>query len=53
MALLQTEFSKDITKLKSAQYAAQYWQLFERSLGIRDQSLTRTAQEGNAKEQGA
>jgi len=51
--LLHSMFSKDITKLKSAQYAAQYWQLFERSLGIRDQSLTRTAQEGNAKEQGA
>lgn len=51
--LLHSLFSKDITKLKSAQYAAQYWQLFERSLGIRDQSLSRTAQEGKAKEQGA
>lgn len=51
--VLHSMFSKDITKLKSAQYAAQYWTLFERSLGIRDQSLNRTAQEGKAKEQGA
>jgi hypothetical protein len=51
--LLHSMFSKDITKLKSVQYAAQYYQLFLQSLGIRDQSLTRTAQEGNAKEQGA
>lgn len=51
--LLHSMFSKDITKLKSAAYAAQYLQMFERSLGLGDASLARTAQEGNAKEQGA
>ena len=51
--LLHSMFSKDITKLKSAQYAAQYLQMFERSLGLGDQSIQRTKQEGDAKEQGA
>jgi hypothetical protein len=51
--LLAQFFGKDITKLKSAQYAAQYLQMFYQSLGVQDQSLMRTTQEGNAKEQGA
>lgn len=51
--LLHSMFSKDITKLKSAQYAAQYLQMFYQSLGVQDQAVMRTAQEGNAKEQGA
>lgn len=51
--LLYSMFSKDITKLKSAQYAAMYWAMFKESLGLGDSALQRTAQEGNAKEQGA
>lgn len=46
-------FSKDITKLKSAQYAAQYWGLFKESLGLGDAAIGRAKQEGQAKEQGA
>ena len=46
-------FSKDITKLKSAQYAAQYWALFKESLGLGDAAIGRAKAEGQAKEQGA
>lgn len=46
-------FSKDITKLKSAQYAAQYWGLFKESLGLGDAAIGRAKAEGQAKEQGA
>lgn len=45
--------SKDLTKLKSAQFAAQYWSLFKESLGLRDGALMRDNQAGKAKEQGA
>lgn len=51
--LLYAMFSKDITKLKSAQFAAQYWAMFKEALGLGDAALMRTAQEGNAKEKGA
>jgi hypothetical protein len=51
--LLHAMFSKDITKLKSVQYAAQYWGMFKEALGLGDAALMRTAQEGNAKEKGA
>lgn len=46
-------YSKDLTKLKSAQFAAQYWSLFKESLGLGDGAVRRTKQEGQAKEQGA
>lgn len=51
--LLYAFFGKDITKLKSVQYSAQYWAQFKESLGLGDAALARTAQEGKAKEQGA
>jgi hypothetical protein len=45
-------FSKDITKLKSAQYAQQYYSLFLACLGKRGQSVDLTSAAGKAKEVG-
>jgi hypothetical protein len=45
-------FSKDITKLKSAQLAQTYWNLFRTALGLREQNILQTSAAGKAKESG-
>lgn len=51
--VLMRYFGKDLTKLKSAQFHAQYRQWFYESLGVRDRSVAATDQASIAKEQGA
>lgn len=46
-------FMKDISKLKSAQYANTYYQLFLSALGIREKSIIDNAALKDMKEQGA
>lgn len=46
-------YAKDLSKLKSQQQAQTYWSLFLSALGLRDESITKNAAAGSAKEMGA
>jgi len=43
-------YSKDLSKLRSAQQAQTYWSLFLSSLGLRDESIVKNAAAGAVKE---